>query len=189
MELAEASHDVMRESDSPHIRLAALSDSDIAWQLIHSCKAALATRGVAQWDEEYPSRANVVADIANARLFLLLSTGHCVGLVTLDASADPAYATIPWAGLEPALVVHRLCVDPLCQGKGFGSRLMDFAESHATQHEFASIRLDAYSGNPEAVALYRRRGYRQAGELYFPRRALPFYLFERATARVFDPTS
>lgn len=177
----------MTLSESPHIRLASLSDSEVAWQLIQSCKAALAMRGIAQWDEQYPTPATVAADIANARLFLLLSTGRCVGLVTLDASADPAYATIPWTMLEPALVVHRLCVDPLCQGKGFGGCLMDFAERHATQEGFASIRLDAYSGNPGAVALYRRRGYRQAGELHFPRRALAFYLFERATARVVDP--
>ncbi|WP_173049782.1 hypothetical protein [Nitrospira sp. KM1] len=40
------------------------------------------------------------------------------------------------------------------------------------------VRLDAYSGNPQALTLYRRRGYREAGQVTFPRRALPFICFE-----------
>jgi ribosomal protein S18 acetylase RimI-like enzyme len=115
-----------------------------------------------------------------ATAFLLVQAERCVGAITLDGKADPAYATMPWRHPEPALVVHRLCIDPGSQGKGLGSHMMAFAETHATREGFASIRLDAYSGNPQAVALYRRRGYRQAGELYFPLRRLPFYLFERA---------
>jgi ribosomal protein S18 acetylase RimI-like enzyme len=82
-------------------------------------------------------------------------------------------------GGEPALVVHRLCVDPAYQGNGLGSQLMDFAEAHAKQNTYVSIRLDAYAGNPRAVWLYERRGYRKAGQVYFPRRTLPFFCFEK----------
>jgi hypothetical protein len=55
---------------------------------------------------------------------------------------------------------------------------MDFAESHAARSGYASIRLDAYTGNPRSVQLYRRRGYREVGQVYFPRRTLPFWCFE-----------
>jgi ribosomal protein S18 acetylase RimI-like enzyme len=170
-------------SESISIRHAAPSDCDAAWRLVDSCRADLAARGIAQWHDEYPTMATVAADIGNARLFLLAWGGAFVGAVTLDANADPAYAAIRWESADPALIVHRLCVDPRWQGKGLGSRLMDFAEQHAASEGFASIRLDAYSGNPGAVALYRKRGYREAGQLYFPRRVLPFYLFERAAER------
>ena len=41
---------------------------------------------------------------------------------------------------------------------------------HARDHGYACIRLDAYTGNPRAMALYERRGYRQIGQARFPRR-------------------
>lgn len=56
---------------------------------------------------------------------------------------------------------------------------MDLAEAHAKQNTYVSIRLDAYAGNPPTVKLYERRGYRKAGQVYFPRRTLPFFCFEK----------
>jgi len=43
----------------------------------------------------------------------------------------------------------------------------------------ACIRLDAYTGNPRALALYEKRGYQRIGQAYFPRRELPFDCFEK----------
>ncbi len=56
--------------------------------------------------------------------------------------------------------------------------MMDFAENFARSHDFSCIRLDAYT-NPQALGLYERRGYRRVGQLYFPRRELPFACFEK----------
>jgi ribosomal protein S18 acetylase RimI-like enzyme len=161
------------------IRLADESHVDAAWSIIDRCRAALLTRGVLQWDLLYPTRDVVAADIAGRRLHVLLDQDRCTGVVTLDIRQDPEYASVPWTTGEPALIVHRLCVDPLAQGRGFGAQLMDHVEAHAKRGRFASIRLDAFSRNPSSLALYRRRGYREAGQVYFPRRAFPFVCFER----------
>ena len=59
---------------------------------------------------------------------------------------------------------------------------MDFAESFAMEHGFSCIRLDAYTGHPPALALYERRGYDRVGQVYFPRRELPFDCFEKTIA-------
>lgn len=89
------------------------------------------------------------------------------------------YRQVSWSGSAPVLVVHRLCVAPLCQGQGVGRYLMDFAEDQAVRREYSSIRPDAYSGNLGAVRLYKWREYINVGEVYFPRRDLPFYCFEK----------
>jgi len=83
-----------------------------------------------------------------------------------------------WTGGR-VLVIHRLCVHPEWQRQGIARHLMDFAENYASDHGFACIRLDAYTGNPRALALYERRGYERAGQTFFPRRRLPFDCFER----------
>lgn len=160
------------------IRPAEVSDADAAWDLVASCRTALIERGITQWDTVYPSADTVRRDITNGTLFLLTTGVDCVGAVTLDANQDPSYASLQWQFEAPALVVHRLCVSPHLQGRGFGKRLMQFAEEHATGGGYGSIRLDAYSGNPSAVAFYQQRGYRRVGQLFFPRRELPFDLFE-----------
>ncbi len=79
------------------------------------------------------------------------------------------------------LVIHRLCVHPDWQARGLARQLMDFAENHARTQSYASIRLDAYKGNPRAIAFYEKRGYQRVGQARFPRRPLPFDLFELAT--------
>ena len=148
------------------------------WALIERCRAALVTQGILQWDDAYPTRVLVEADVRRGGLYVLEDAAQCVGCVTLDDAQEEAYRSVGWAGPEPALVVHRLCVDPAAQGQGRAHQLMDFVERRAVQGGYASVRLDAYSGNPRALGLYRRRGYREAGEVFFPRRALPFRCFE-----------
>jgi ribosomal protein S18 acetylase RimI-like enzyme len=135
--------------------------------------------GIHQWDEVYPNEEIITKDVDSRALYVLEQNGLCIAAVSLNQEQDAAYQKVHWLGGEPVLVVHRLCVDPAYQGNGLGNRLMDFAEEYAKQHAYASIRLDAYTGNPSAIRLYERRGYRKAGQVYFPRRTLPFFCFEK----------
>jgi ribosomal protein S18 acetylase RimI-like enzyme len=119
-------------------------------------------------------------DFARGTLFVLVADGICQATVALDAYEPAEYKQVVWTADAPALVVHRLCVDPQWQGLGLAKRMMEFAEVCAVEHRYASIRLDAYTANPAAVCLYRDRGYREAGSVFFPRRSLPSVCFERA---------
>lgn len=151
-----------------------------AWAVIEASRAALDRAGIRQWDDTYPTRAVVESDISKGTLYVLEDAGTTLACITLDSIQDPAYARLAWTIPEPALVVHRLCVDPAAQGRGLARELMAFAERFAWEHDYRSIRLDAFSGNPRALGLYRRRGYSDVGEVFFPRRDLPFRCFERA---------
>jgi ribosomal protein S18 acetylase RimI-like enzyme len=158
------------QADASHI--------DAAYDIIDRCRSDLGNRGILQWEASYPTRDVVARDVERGTLYVLIDETRLDGVVTLDEHQPPEYATVSWNFSEPALVVHRLCVDPAAQGKGVGKQLMDFAESLAAERGYASVRLDAYTANPQAVGLYLRRGYREAGQVYFARRSLPFYCFE-----------
>ena len=152
---------------------------DLVWALMDRCKRVLEAQAVFQWDDVYPTRETVETDVRRGALYVLEEeNGRCVACVALDETQSPEYASLAWTSAEPALVVHRLCVDPDAQGRGHAHRLMEFAESYAAERGYASVRLDAYTGNPRSVALYRRRGYREVGQIHFPRRELPFWCFE-----------
>jgi GNAT superfamily N-acetyltransferase len=148
-------------------------------RLITACTQTMREHGIYQWDEIYPNEEIITKDVDSRSLYVLEQGGVYIAAVSLNQEQDEAYQQMHWLGGEPVLVVHRLCVDPAYQGNGMGSRLMDFAEAHAKQHAYVSIRLDAYTGNPRAVRLYERRGYRKAGQVYFPRRTLAFFCFEK----------
>ncbi len=151
----------------------------LVWALMLRAREALRAQGIHQWDEIYPTGETIAADVAQGSLFVLEDdAGHCVASVALDRTQSPEYAALEWTTSEPALVVHRLCVDPAVQGRGYARQLMDFAESYALERGCASVRLDAYTGNPRSVELYRKRGYRAVGQVRFPRRELPFWCFE-----------
>ena len=148
-------------------------------RLIAACTQTMREQGIDQWDEIYPNAEIIAKDVESRALYVLEQGDVCTAAVALNQEQDEAYQQVHWLGGEPVLVVHRLCVDPAYQGNGIGNRLMDFAEEYAEQHAYASIRLDAYTGNPSAIRLYERRGYRKAGQVYFPRRTLPFFCFEK----------
>lgn len=115
--------------------------------------------------------------------FMLIRKGElCVGAATFNQKQEEVYQHIGWRGSEPVLVVHRLCVDPVFQGQGLARKMMIFGEKVALEQGCASIRLDAYSGNPGAVGLYESLGYLKMGSVTFPRRDLPFYCFEKILA-------
>jgi ribosomal protein S18 acetylase RimI-like enzyme len=148
-------------------------------RLLHVCMQTMRANGIDQWDDNYPNEEIVTKDVSNRSLYVVEESGSCLAAVSLNQEQDATYRTVEWLGGEPALVVHRLCVDPGYQGTGIGSHLMDFAEAYATQNVYASIRLDAYTGNPVAIGLYERRGYRRAGQVHYRMCTLPFFCFEK----------
>src|SRR2546423_10114855 len=97
---------------------------DPVWTIIQRCREALAAEGMRQWNDIYPTGDVVAADIGRRGLFVLEDGERCLGSVAVDETQAPEYRSALWAGVEPALVVHRLCVEPAAQGRGFAHRLM-----------------------------------------------------------------
>jgi RimJ/RimL family protein N-acetyltransferase len=58
---------------------------------------------------------------------------------------------------------------------------MEFAEQRAARAGYRAVRLDAFSGNPAALRLYDRLGYRRCGTARF--RGRGFVLFEKVLER------
>lgn len=156
------------------------SDAPEVMAIITRCVAEMRRQGIQQWDEIYPDFEIVESDIRSNSLFVIRDADQCVAAICLNEVQPEQYIPLPWQIISRrVLVIHRLCVDPLLQQRGAARALMDFAESFAREHSFGSIRLDAYTGNPRALALYERRGYQRVAETVFPRRPLPFACFEK----------
>ncbi len=139
------------------------------WAVYQACTAALLARGIRQWDDSYPSRETAEEGVARGDLFSIVDgAGEVVGSVILNGEAPPQYEGIEWREAGPALIIHTLVIDPRRQGGGMGRGAMECCEAFAKQHGYACVRLDAFPGNPAAIALYERLGYALRGHVHFP---------------------
>jgi GNAT superfamily N-acetyltransferase len=147
------------------IGLADDSDVDRVMHLVRDCIAAMRAAGIDQWDDIYPSRATIEADVQDATLYAAHDpAGSLLGVIVLNERQSPEYANVPWSLTAGGVaVVHRLMVDPRHQGLGIARALMAFAEALLRSRGYQVIRLDAFSLNPRALRLYERLGYRDAG--------------------------
>jgi RimJ/RimL family protein N-acetyltransferase len=123
-------------------------------------------------------RETLERDIAEGSLYGIFTDGTLGAVVALNHYQDKEYAEIDWSIDDPKpLVVHRLCVDPVFQGRGLAKAAIAFAERMAAERGCASIRLDAFTLNPISLSLYRSLGFEGRGTVRF-RKGL-FICFEK----------
>ena len=149
-------------------------------EMISECIASMENQGIYQWNKAYPGSDLIEEDIKNGFGYIFKDNGRCIAYVALNEEQAPEYDQITWADNDSKpLVVHRLSVHPEAQGRGIAKRVMGYIEDYAAKNKYSCIRLDAYSGNPAALNLYKSMGYRRLGQILFPFRDLPFYCFEK----------
>lgn len=171
------------------LRPLGIADLDVLVALFARVVSSMREEGIDQWDELYPDRDVLERDLRAGEGFALFPVIQGAGnplraaeepaaYVALNGEESPEYSGVSWSlADESPLVIHRLCVDPRYRGRGAAKRLLSFAEDFAARGGRRSIRLDAFSLNPAALALYESLGYGRRGEVFF--RKGRFVCFEK----------
>ena len=147
-------------------------------QLIKVAIATMEQQGIPQWDEIYPSLKEITADVQHQTQYGLMVENILAGIMTLDEHQPEQYQAIPWNLNDPRpLVVHRFCISPQFQGRGFSKIMMRFVEVYAGKNNYQSIRLDSFTQNPISCSLYRKLGFIERGIVTF--RKGDFFCFEK----------
>jgi ribosomal protein S18 acetylase RimI-like enzyme len=149
--------------------------------LYKAVKANLRDNGVYQWDLFYPNGFVIGKDLERGNAYGIRMGEEIIAAVSVDREQNSKYTGLTWEEKRGTPVcIHRLAVHPFLQGVGLGKKLLAFAESHAKQSGGTSIRLDVFTGNPGAVTLYERAGYKEVGLIRFPMRKQPFMCMEKS---------
>lgn len=162
------------------IRKALETDIDPVMLITKACANAMIANGIYQWNAYYPNRNAFLNDIKRDELYVLEIKGKPIGSIVISTQMDKEYIPISWlTENENNLYIHRLCVHPERQGKGYAQQLMDFAEQFAIAQNYSSIRLDTFSQNKRNQKFYELRGYKRLGDIYFPKQSeFPFHCYE-----------
>jgi len=155
-----------------------LNHLEIAFNIFKAVKKDMIAHGIDQWDDVYPNIEIIEADIKAKQAYGYFENEQLAGYIALNEHFDLEYNDLNWQFPDDRpLIVHRLAVNPKCQGLGIAKALMQFAEKMAKENGYATIRLDAFSGNVKALQFYDKLGYLFVGYVTF-RKGL-FHCFEK----------
>ena len=162
------------------LRLATPADLPAIVTLVRQVVPLMQATGNRQWSADYPNEAVFRADIALAQLWVAELAGAVAGVAALTTDQNVDYAQADWDAAEPALVTHRLAVDPAAQGHGVALALMQQAEHEARAQGLRVLRVDTNSENAATQRLFPKLGYRFAGEITLAfRPGLRFFCYEK----------
>jgi len=162
------------------IRRARAEDLDAIEAALPAVVAAMRAGGNDQWGPDYPTRAHFAADLAEGTLVVDDDGGRIRGFAVLNREEPPEYEALDWRVGRPALVIHRLAVEPAFRRQGVADGLFAWAEAEAGRRGWAGLRSDTSDANEGMNALFRRRGWRRVGTLRFGHAVVGFVAWEKA---------
>jgi ribosomal protein S18 acetylase RimI-like enzyme len=162
------------------IRLATHDDLSALMSLMQRVIPTMLAAGNFQWDENYPNEIVFQRDIDMGQLWIAEVDANVAGVAALTMEQEPDYVQAGWDIEEPAIVVHRLAVDPAFRGAGIASALMLKAEEIAVERGIPCLRVDTNTQNEATQKLFPKLGYRFAGEIGLQiRPGLRFFCYEK----------
>jgi ribosomal protein S18 acetylase RimI-like enzyme len=163
-----------------HVRPGKSEDIDGVMNLVRAVVPLMQAAGNRQWDAAYPNPEVFAEDLRRGQLWVAERDGSIAGVAAITTDQEPEYANVGWDLQETAVVVHRLAVDPACQGLGIAEALMRQAETVARARGIAVLRLDTNTRNQATQRLFPKLGYLPAGEIGLAfRPGLRFLCYEK----------
>ena len=162
------------------IRLATKDDLPSLMALVRRIVPLMRATGNLQWDETYPNEAVFQRDIELGQLWVVTVEGSIAAVAAVTMDQEPDYTQVGWDIKEPAIVVHRLAVDPAFRGQGAAGALMQKAEEVAVERGITVLRVDTNTQNEATQRLFPKLGYVLAGEITLGfRPGLRFLCYEK----------
>lgn len=159
-------------------RKAELTQAPQVFSIYRAAISHMQASGIDQWDDAYPTQAVIEQDIANGEMTIGLIDDIIACAYVLNKEQWEGYENGDWQYSNlPFSVLHRLCVNPIYQGKGVAKQALQFIEAFLKSEGVGVLRLDSFPQNLNAIKLYQNQNYLKVGEAAF-RKGI-FYLYEK----------
>lgn len=151
------------------LRQARADETDLAMGFIDQAKAYLKEQGIDQWQQGYPDRACIQADLAAQTGYFLVEDQEAVGYLCIDFDGEPSYENLKgnWHSGGAYGVIHRMAIGRARQGTGLASRAFALAEDLCRKRAVHSIRVDTDGDNRKMRHLLKKNGYTYCGAVFF----------------------
>ena len=148
------------------LRAAALSEVELAMDIINQAKAHLRAQGIDQWQTGYPDRDCLERDVRTGKGYFLEEDGIPLGYLCVDFDGEPAYDHLngTWAREEPYVVVHRLALSDAARGRGAAGTAFQLVEDLWREGLLDYVAVDVKALPEDYPAVCGREGFAAAGD-------------------------
>ncbi len=147
-------------------RRAEEADVDAILAILEEAKAYLRESGVDQWQEGYPNREAVMADIAAGRGWVFEHEGRVAGYECVSMQPEECYRGIDGRWLsegENYAVIHRAMAAAEFRHTSLSREMFSLAEDLAAAMGKQSVRVDTHRDNRAMNRLCEKLGYQFCG--------------------------
>lgn len=149
------------------IRKGNTNDIPAIMEIIADAQSLLASRGVDQWQDGYPTADIIAQDIARAESYVIEIDRSVATTAVISFAGEVTYNSIDgaWLNDDYYVVVHRLAVRNSALRCGLARQMMLYAEDLALQRGVNDIRVDTHIDNIAMQSLLKNLGFVFCGEI------------------------
>ena len=158
-----------------HFRRGSASDVDMVMTLVADAQDWFRKQGIDQWQDGYPTRQIIEADIENGYNYIVEYKGVEIATFAVAFDGEPTYDTIErgeWLNNNDYAVVHRIMVADTMRRKGVAREILAFVERLCEERGVRDIRIDTHRDNRAMLAMLKKLGYRRCGTIMLTSGAL-----------------
>ncbi|MBR5313712.1 MAG: GNAT family N-acetyltransferase [Clostridia bacterium] len=154
------------------IRKTTAADIDEIVPILDEARRTIASLGINQWQDGYPNRESIEADLAKDYSYVLVNAGHVIGTFALIPDGEPLYDVIEnghWTTGDDSRnynAVHRVAIAVSSRGSGASTKMVQFAADLSRMAGRASVRIDTHEGNRVMRRMLEKHGFVHCGTIY-----------------------
>lgn len=159
---------------------------DALLEIVEHGRAALAAAGVPQWNDGYPTRESIAADIERGVSYTVSDGIRPIATAVYLLDGEPDYDRIEdgaWLTNGAYIAVHRVATHRDARRSGAASRLIREAERIAHEAGFASVRIDTHRKNLVMQSFLEKNGFTRCGVIHLRRTGAERIAFEKLLDR------
>ena len=154
------------------IRPSLTTDLPALMPIFDEARRTIAALGIDQWQDGYPNREVIAADIERGESYAVEIDGNICGTFVMLTDGEPTYNKIydgTWlTGDTPDgyLAIHRVAISVAHRGSGISSAIIAHAADFAKAHGKTSLRIDTHEGNIVMRRMLEKNGFTHCGTIY-----------------------
>lgn len=150
-------------------RKATVDDIDAVMEIVADAQHSLASRGIDQWQEGYPTRPVIENDVAQGVGEVVVVDDVVAAYVCLVVNGEPSYADIDgqWLDEGDYVVVHRVCVRRSHVRQGIATAIMRHAIEFALANGVCDLKIDTHKDNSYMLDLMAKFHFIYCGIIHY----------------------
>ena len=136
-------------------------------KIIADAQHYLASLNIDQWQDGYPTQAQIELDIKNEDSYVVFIKDKIIGTTVFSIKGEPTYDKIEgeWLTTKNANygVIHRLAVDDNYRSSGMAKFVFNECEDRLRKQHIKSMRIDTHRDNKGMQSLLSKLGYTYCG--------------------------